>query len=131
MTIDLWVTTGIVFILGIIACFIVCGNSEGSKPTIITAIISLIIVIAMILGGHWWCNNTASGTRALKDQKSELSNGLNREIIITAEDGREIFYYNGKCDIETNDNYILFETEEGLRQMIYFGITDTVIVSEY
>ena len=44
--------------------------------------------------------------------------------------GRQIFYYKGKCDIETNGNYILFEDEQGLRQMIYWGITDTIIISE-
>ena len=66
----------------------------------------------------------------MKDQQSNLSNGLMREITITAEDGREIFHYVGKCDIETNGNYILFEDENGLRQMIYWGITDTIIVSE-
>jgi hypothetical protein len=67
----------------------------------------------------------------MKDQKSELSNGLMREITITAEDGREIFHYKGKCDIETDNNrYILFEDEQGLRQIIYWGITDTIIVAE-
>jgi hypothetical protein len=80
--------------------------------------------------GFWYYGNTAGGARALKDQKSALSNGLMREIVITAEDGREIFYYKGKCDIETNENYILFEDEQGYRQMVYWGELDTIVIVE-
>ena len=49
-----------------------------------------------------------------------------------AADGREIFHYKGRCDIESDhaDNYILFEDENGLRRMIYYGITDTVLIME-
>ena len=93
-------------------------------------LVTVFVVLLIIGGGFWYCNNTAGGIRAMKDQQSSLSNGLMREITITAEDGREIFHYVGKCDIETNGNYILFEDENGLRQMIYWGITDTIIVSE-
>ena len=93
-------------------------------------LITVFVILLIIGGGFWYCNNTAGGIRAMKDQQSNLSNGLMREITITAEDGREIFHYVGKCDIETNGNYILFEDENGLRQMIYWGITDTIIVSE-
>lgn len=93
-------------------------------------IISLALVLVMVFGGLWYYNNTASGVRALKDKRSNLNNGLEREIIITAEDGREIYHYYGKCDIETNDRYIIFEDEDGYRQMIYWGITDTMIITE-
>ena len=70
--------------------------------------------------------------RAVKDFQSELSNGIDREITITAEDGREIFYYEGKVDIESNheDNYIKFESEEGKRYIIYYGIQDTITIIE-
>ena len=93
-------------------------------------VICFVIAGLILGGGYWYCNHTAGGARAMKDQQSELNNGLMREITITAEDGRQIFYYKGKCDVETNGNYILFEDEQGLRQMIYWGITDTIIVSE-
>lgn len=88
----------------------------------------------MIFGLNWWHNNTASGARAWKDYKSEFNNGVNREITITAEDGREIFHYEGKIDIETShensENYILFESEEGFRYIIYYGVQDTVLIVE-
>lgn len=80
----------------------------------------------------WYHTNTASGVRQMKDYQSELDNGIEREIVITAEDGREIFRYDGKVDIESNheDNYIKFESEEGKRYIIYYGIQDTITIIE-
>ena len=130
MTIGFYVTAAIVAIVGVFFGVLVgIYDCEWGKG--IAIILASIIVAGLILGGgYWYCNNTAGGARAMKDQQSELHNGLMREITITAEDGRQIFYYKGKCDVETNGNYILFEDEQGLRQMIYWGITDTIIVSE-
>ena len=131
MAIGLWILLGIILICGL-AFAGLCFYEDGGKVGLCIAF--MVIVLTVILGccGFWWCNDTAADARALKDQQSNLSNGLNCEIIVTAEDGREIFYYKGKCDIEANhdDNYILFEGEDGLRRMIYYGITDTVLIME-
>ena len=131
MTIGLGFLLGFVLIIGLAIagwCFYEKGWKLGLCATLITVILTVIIGCF----GFWWCNNTAAGARAMKDQQSNLSNGLNREITVVAEDGREIFHYKGKCDIETDhdDNYILFEGEDGLRRMIYYGITDTVLIME-
>ncbi len=104
------------------------------KGIIISLSVTLIICIGYILIASWFYKNTASGQRAYKDFTSNVNIGLEREITITAEDGREIFHYEGKIDIETDhtgdSNYILFETEEGKRIIIYYGITDTIIIKE-
>ena len=130
MTIGFWLTAVIVAVVGVVLGVMVgIYDYEWSKGFAI--MVAGFVIAGLILGGgYWYCNYTAGGARAMKDQQSELHNGLHREITITAEDGRQIFYYKGKCDIETNGNYILFEDEEGLRQMIYWGITDTIIISE-
>lgn len=130
MTIGLWVATIFVGIIGIMFSLAVWVADNNPGGGMLGILITVLIVTIIIGGCFWYCNNTAGGIRAMKDQQSELSNGLMREITITAEDGREIFHYVGKCDIETNGNYILFEDENGMRQMIYWGITDTIIVSE-
>lgn len=113
--------------------FIACSY-ESKMPILISIPIVAVCVIAMIFGLSWWNTHTASGVRSFKEYRSEFNNGLEREITITAEDGREIFYYEGKVDIETkhdeNANYILFESEEGQRYLIYYGITDTVLIIE-
>lgn len=130
MTIGLWVSAIVVGIIGVIFSLVVWVMDDNPGGGVLCILITAVLVLLIIGGGFWYCNNTAGGIRAMKDQQSELSNGLMREITITAEDGREIFHYVGKCDIETNGNYILFEDENGMRQMIYWGITDTIIVSE-
>ena len=131
MTIGLGFLLGIVLIIGLaIAGW--CFYEEGWKLGLCAVLVTVMLAVLIGCFGFWWCHNTAAGARAMKDQQSNLSNGLNREITVVAEDGREIFYYKGKCDIETDhdDNYILFEGEDGLRRMIYYGITDTVLIME-
>ena len=131
MTIGLWVVAIIVGIIGtLVSVIMFWWADDNTVGCMVGILITVFVVLLIIGGGFWYCNNTAGGARAMKDQQSNLSIGLMREITITAEDGREIFHYVGKCDIETNGNYILFEDENGLRQMIYWGITDTIIVSE-
>lgn len=97
-----------------------------------SSIISIAIFIGAIFGINWYNTSTASGIRAYKDYQSNIDNGIEREITITAEDGREIFHYKGKVDVESDhtDNYIKFESEEGKRYLIYYGITDTIIIKE-
>lgn len=131
MTIGWWVFLGVVLIGGIaIGAFLLYDGVLGGGIGTIFGAVLLSILIACV--GFWWCNNTADGARALKDQQSNFNNGLNREITVLAADGREIFHYKGRCDIEADhaDNYILFEDEDGLRRMIYYGITDTVLIME-
>lgn len=115
-------------------CLFIAYGIESKTPLLISIPIIIVCIIAMMFGLSWWNTHTASGARSVKEYKSEFNNGLEREITITAEDGREIFHYEGKVDIETkhdgNANYILFESEEGQRYLIYYGITDTVLIIE-
>ena len=110
-----------------IVAIIVGFNTDETEILIIGAVGTLISVL--FTGFCIWFNGTAAGARMEKDFKSGL-HGLDREITITAEDGREIYHYSGKCDIETQDKYILFEDESGKRQTIYWGALDTIIIQE-
>lgn len=133
LTIMDWVLIGVLGLGGIgIAIFCFCGNSL--KGSIIAIILTLAICIGGVFGFNWYHGHTASGIRSYKDFESELSNGINREIIITAEDGREIFRFEGKFDVERHadgdDRYLRFETQDGLRYTISYGIQDTVLIIE-
>ena len=130
MTIGFWIVTIIIGVCGLGFAFFLMWDYNSFRNGVPALLTTILIVALIILGGHWYFNNTASGARALKDEQSNLNKGLMREITITAEDGREIFHYVGKCDIETTNEYILFEDENGLRQMIYWGVQDTIIISE-
>ena len=133
LTIGNWIIVGIVALLGIVS-LIMCYLDDEAMTGLILFVIALVLCLALMFGLSWWHNNTANGIRAMKDYESNMHNGINREITITAEDGREIFHYEGKCDIETShqnsENYILFESEEGLRYIIYYGVQDTVLIVE-
>lgn len=122
----LLVFLGLTGLIPVIYFFYECGLKAG----IIALLVCLLILFGIFFAFKWYYNSTASGMRAMKDQQSNFNQGLNREITITAEDGREIYHYKGKCDIETQDRYILFEGEDGLRRTIYWGITDTIIIEE-
>ena len=133
LTFGNWICIICCIIFGIlVTLYIGAEFDNGVAPYIITATISAIIIILIVIGIKWYNTHTASGVRAVKDFQSELSNGIEREITITAEDGREIFYYEGKVDIESDhdDNYIKFESEEGKRYIIYYGIQDTITIIE-
>lgn len=129
-TLGQWIILGILLLIGIgIGIFVFFDNKAAGIATIIGTV---VIVGALAFGMNWYNTSTASGIRGLKDFKSELTNGIEREITITAEDGREIFHYQGKVDVESDhtDNYIKFESEEGKRYLIYYGIQDTITIIE-
>lgn len=134
MTIGYIIMVVLIGLFGIGISFWIASESydDTSKVLTIGLLVTALVVTLFLIGGSWYFNNTASGARALKEQQSNLNNGLNREITIIAADGREVFHYKGRCDIETDheDNYILFEGEDGLRRMIYYGVTDTVLILE-
>lgn len=131
LTIGNWLLIAVVAVVGLAftAYFIL---EDFKIAGLVNIVITVFICIGMMFGISWYHNNTASGERSYKDYTSNMSKGLEREITITAEDGREIFHYEGKIDVEVNHsgnaNYILFESEEGLRYIIYYGITDTVLI---
>ena len=131
-------TIGNYVFLGFLALALIFISIEIGVSTdsialgISSGVISIAIFIGAIFGINWYNSSTASGIRAYKDYQSNMSNGIEREITITAEDGREIFHYKGKVDVESDhtDNYIKFDSEEGKRYLIYYGITDTIIIKE-
>lgn len=55
-----------------------------------------------------------------------------RTITITAEDGREIYSFTGKVNpsVYTRDHYLIFVDEAGNKQIVKWGATDTLIISE-
>lgn len=133
LTLGNWIALVVIFVLigGMISGFIWVNTEEVAKSLLGLSVVFIFCVLLGIFLG-WYNTHTASGIRAYKDYQSEMANGINREITITAEDGREIFHYEGKVDIESNheDNYIKFESEEGKRYIVYYGIQDTIQIIE-
>lgn len=99
---------------------------ESIPGRILAAVLGVIIIIALLLGMLWWFNNTASGQRALTDQKSELANGLERVVRVYTANGDIIAEYEGIIDIEGNaGGYVLFDYQ-GKRYTYYNCFVESI-----
>lgn len=128
-TIFNWICFGLIFLAGLSLTILLFTDDEV-RGGIICLVITFALIGGMMLGINWWHTSTAEGTRAMRDYTSNINNGYEREITVTAEDGRIIYHYSGKIDIETDHekDYILFDDENGKRHIIYYGIQDTVLI---
>lgn len=110
MTIFGWISfscLALCFIGAGIFALIVCETAAGKILGISAGIIATVL---LLIGMLWYYGNTASGQRALVDQKSELNNGLERTITVYTADGKVLAQYTGEIDIEGNDGgYVLFD----------------------
>lgn len=129
----------IVFLAFIILCgigiaafciwwYITCKRK--TKGALISAVITVILTIVISALFIWYRTVSASGQRAVKDQRSNLNGGIERVVSVYDVGGKLIAQYSGKFDIDTDRNsYILFDDEEGKRHIIYYT-TATIIVDE-
>ena len=119
MTIQGWVFFGILALF--ILSFGIFGAIIFEKIVwkVLSVVAAMLLIIGLFAGMRWYYQNTASGQRAMTDQKSELDNGLERTVTIYTADGEIIAQYTGKIDIEGNDGgYVLFDYE-GKRYTYY------------
>lgn len=126
MTIGGWVLFWIlaVFIVCVGGCIVFVADEIPWK--ILAGIVTAILIAALFFGMRWYFQNTASGQRALVDQKSELSGGIERTITVYTADGKVIAQYNGRIDIEGNDGgYVLFDFN-GKRYTYYNCFVESV-----
>lgn len=126
MTIDGWIFFGfmaLLFIAAGVVCILLCESIAGKVSGMCTAV---VITVLLLVGMLWYYGNTASGQRALVDQKSELNNGLERTITIYTADGKVLAEYTGEIDIEGNDGgYVLFDFN-GKRYTYYNCFVESV-----
>lgn len=129
MTIGGW----IVFIFVVIVVMIIsCGfgyNMYDIIGAVIGILISIILGIAVFAGFNWYYNNTASGARAMKSQESNFNMGIKRKVTVYDIEGDIIKEYEGKFDVDYDNDRIIFDDEKGLRHIIYYP-TGTVIIDE-
>lgn len=127
MTIIGWILfiffTIIVCLIGSFLCIEIC---ESKRSRMLTAILTIVVLIAMFFGFRWYYTNTAAGQRAMTDQKSNIANGLERTVTVYTANGDVIAQYTGKIDIESNDGgYVLFDYN-GKRYMYYNCFVESI-----
>ena len=117
----------------IISCVIALNNETKKKDkksiSIGVTLAGLLIIIGSWAIGIWYYNGTESGKRALKTQESNFNGGIKRRVTVYDVEGDKIAEYEGKFDIEYDDDRILFDDEQGLRHIIYYP-TGNVIIDE-
>ena len=128
MTIGGWVLF-IIISLVIIGGGTLFGLGDDTRGAIIGALVGVIISFFILMGMMWYFNNTASGARAFKTQESNFNMGIQRKVTVFDATGNVIKEYEGKFDVEYDDDRILFDDEKGLRHIIYYP-TGTVIIDE-
>ena len=102
---------------------------QYKKARIPSVIVGLIIVAAAWSIGAWYYTGTEAEKRAIKTQQSNFGGGIERCITVYDVEGDVIAKYEGKFDIEYDNDRILFDDEDGLRHIIYYP-TGNVIVDE-
>lgn len=126
MTIGAWVLF-IIFALTFLGAgasiAFMCDSVAGKVISILAA---FALTVGLFAGLSWYYNNTASGQRAMIDQKSELNNGLERTVTVYTADGEVLAQYTGNIDIEGNDGgYVLFDYN-GKRYTYYNCFVESV-----
>lgn len=133
MTIGGWFLFGIIAIcILIIALFIALywfDEKGGPIPWIASIGIAIALCIGIFVGMNAYYNNTESGKRALKSQESNFNSGIERTVTIYDVNGKVIKQYEGKFDVEYDDDRILFDDENGKRHVVYYT-TGTVAIDE-
>ena len=130
MTIGGWILFAIatLTIIGI-AAWIIVGWGVGTGAKTIIIIMAAVLIVGTLFGMIWYFNNTAAGIRAFKTQKSSLNNGIERTVRVYDATGQLIQQYEGKFDVDYDDNRIIFDDEHSKRHIIYYP-TGTVIIDE-
>lgn len=133
MTIGAWILYGVValFVSGAAAIIAWCwfDESGGFIPWVVSIGIAAILCASLYIGMNAYYKNTESGKRALKSQESNFNSGIERIVTIYDVNGNVIKQYEGKFDVEYDDDRILFDDENGKRHVVYYT-TGTVAIDE-
>lgn len=122
-----WIIIISIIVCGIAFTWYIAKNFARNEKLVWIVGLGIIVLLSGFI--LWYAANSNSGKRSMKDQISDL-NGVERIITVYDINGHVLATYRGKMDVETdNENYILFDDEEGKRHIIYIT-TGTVIIDE-
>ena len=93
-------------------------NITKRRVAFVAALIVSVMAIVTVCG----LAGCSSFSRNVKSAVSDYSGGLNRTVTLYDNTGKEIKSWHGKFDIESNDQEIFFDDEQGKRVIIQGGI---------
>lgn len=127
----------LVLVLGTIASVLIGGgigyvfSHYGSqKGHLIGFIVGVVIFAGSIFAGNWWLNNTASGLRTRITWQAEINVGLNRNIQVFTATGELVYEYEGRFDVDQNENRIILDiiNEDNEAHRVYISAPAGVVV---
>lgn len=114
------------FVIAVVCVGFLNAGFMSKKQRAIGIAVSAVIVLALTYGGWWFFTQTATGSRALVDFRSDVNNGLERTVTVYTANGEIIAQYTGRIDIEGNDGgYVLFDYE-GKRYTYYNCFVESI-----
>ena len=117
MTIGGWIICILFSLLAGMGAWAIWAVTDKTALAVFIGIVAVVLIFGI---GFWYCNNTADGIRAMTDQRSNLSNGLERTVTVYTADGKVLAQYAGRIDIEQNDGgYVKFDF--GGKRYIYYN----------
>lgn len=119
MTIGCWVGFITISLIILLTGGLVFHEYCASIYSKVLTVIVCLILIAVTYGGFRFYMSTASGQRAILDEKSELQNGIQRTVTIYTANGEIMAQYKGKIDLEANDGGIVKFDYKGKRYVYY------------
>lgn len=125
MTISGWIGCILLAGVAILGGAVLWIFAEKKVLKVLSVPATLLVIALIFVIGFWYYGNTASGIRARTDERAELQNGLERTITIYTADGNILKQYEGKIDVEQDQDYIKFDWE-GKRYIYYNCYVETI-----
>lgn len=126
MTVGGWILFAIVSFLILSIGVAIFSELDEWWIRVIVVLIAAVLIAGLYFGMTWWYTNTASGSRALIDEQSNLSNGMERTITVYTADGQVIARYSGRIDLAANSGgYVKFDFE-GKRYIYYNCFVESI-----
>lgn len=126
MTVGGWILFAIVSFLILSIGVAIFSELDEWWIRVIVVLIAAVLIAVLYFGMTWLYNNTASGSSALIDEQSNLSNGMERTITVYTADGQVIARYSGRIDLAANSGgYVKFDFE-GKRYIYYNCFVESI-----
>ena len=122
----------IVIVIALLIWFSFCFINETSESTAAKSavlIVAFALSVGILIGMNWYYSNTESGKRAVKTQESNFNEGIKRSVHVYDMNGGLIKEYEGKFDVDYDNDRVIFDDEKGMRHIIYYP-TGTIIIDE-
>lgn len=129
MTVGGWVLYGFIVFCILLAVAGIFVNVYETATKVASVIVGVVVAVGILCGMLFYFNHTASGKRAFKTQESNFNDGIERTVSVYSMDGKLIQKYDGKFDVDYDDDRIIFDDQDGKRHIIYYP-TGTVIIDE-